>query len=162
MNPVLQQLKDIHLPEAIPMWPTAEGWIGLYAIAAGLIIYGSYYLYQTRKRLSTVKYAGRRLNQLQALNLSNPDNINIATEISTLIRRTALYYFQRDAIAGLSGQTWLHFLNESGNTTEFTTETGQLLIDAPYRQHNNADLTSLFTLTQHWLTTIVKSKKKEI
>lgn len=162
MNPALQQLNDIHLPKAIHMWPTAPGWIVLYMIAGGLISYAIYYGYQSRKRRYTIKYAARKLNQLQALSQHNPDNINIAAEISTLIRRTALYYFQREAIAGLSGQDWLKFLNDSGNTTQFTAAVGQLLIDAPYRQYNNADLTPLFALTQQWLIAIVKSKKKEI
>ncbi|MHB1948290.1 MAG: DUF4381 domain-containing protein [Gammaproteobacteria bacterium] len=161
MNPSLQQLKDIHLPKAVSMWPTAPGWIGLYIMMVGLIGYGIFYWYKRRKHRYTIKYALRQLNQLQTLTLHNPDNINIAAEISTLIRRTALYYFQRDAIAGLTGQEWLHFLNTSGNTTQFTTEAGQLLIAAPYRQDHHANLTPLFTLTQHWLTTIIKKKKEK-
>jgi len=161
MNPGLQQLKDIHLPKSIPMWLTAPGWIALYMIATGLIGYGIYYWYKRKKQGYTIQYAMNQLNQLQTLATHNPENINIAAEISTLIRRTALYYFRRDRIAGLSGQDWLNFLNNSGNTTLFTAEAGQLLIDAPYRQYHHGDLAPLFSLTQHWLITIAKSKRKE-
>lgn len=156
MNPTLQQLKDIHLPHAICMWPIAPGWIILYFAALGLLIYLLYYYYRKRKQRYIVNYALRQLNQLKELkqNNNNPQNINIAAELSTLIRRTALYYFNRNVIAGLSGQNWLQFLNESGRTTQFTADAGQLLIEAPYRKNQDADLTTLFTLTENWLLAI--------
>lgn len=158
MNPALQQLKDIHLPPVIPVWLTAPGWIILYIVTVALFSYGIYIWYSRRKQRYTIKYALQQLNQLK---IHNPDDINIAAEISTLIRRTALYYFQRDAIAGLSGQDWLVFLNDSGRTTEFTTVTGQLLLDAPYRKNNHDDLAPLFALTQRWLAVIAKRNRKE-
>jgi hypothetical protein len=160
-NPALQQLKDIHLPRAIHLWPVAPGWIILYMIAAVVLGYWIYFWYQSRRRGNTIKYALRQLHLMQALMQHNPDNINLAAELSTLIRRTALYYFERDAIAGLSGEGWLQFLNTSGCTTEFTTPAGQLLIDAPYRKNNHADLAPLFELTQNWLTAISKTNRKE-
>lgn len=160
-NPALQQLKDIHLPPAIAMWPTAPGWIMLYIIIIALLGYAVYGRYQTRKRRQIIKYALQQLSQLQTLSHHNPDNINIAAEISTLIRRTALYYFPRDAIAGLSGQDWLKFLNDSVQTTQFTEASGQLLIDAPYRQNHQTDMAPLFGITHHWLTTIARMNRKE-
>lgn len=156
MNADLEQLRDIHLPNAIPMWPIAPGWIMIFAILLGLISYLMYVAYQRKQKKITVKYALSKLNMLKHLMIENPNNINIAAEISTLIRRTALHYFHREEIAGLSGNDWLAFLNRSGNTTQFTGETGNLLIDGPYRQNNAADLTSLFVVTKAWLATISK------
>lgn len=161
MNPALQQLKDIHLPPAIHRWPVAPGWIILYVLAIALIIYLVIYWYHRKKRRYTVNFAMQRLSQLKGLMSDNPQNINVAAEISTLIRRTALYYYHRDVIAGLSGQNWLRFLNESGHTTEFTAETGQLLVDAPYRKQHNADLTPLFNLTENWLAEIARVNSRE-
>jgi hypothetical protein len=161
MNPSLQQLRDIHLPRAIHMWPTAPGWVVLYIAAFALMMYGIYFWYQSNKRRHTIKYTLRQLKQLQTLSQHNPDNINIAAEISTLIRRTALYYFKRDAIAGLTGQEWLKFLNDSGKTTQFTDAAGQLLIDAPYRKQNDSNMAPLFVLTQNWLTAIAKTNRQE-
>lgn len=161
MNPALQQLKDIHLPPAIRMWPITSGWIMLFILALGLILFFIYYGYQKRKQRQTIRYISQQLNQIKQLMQHNPQNINIAAEISTLIRRTALYYFNRDAIAGLSGQHWLQFLNDSGQTTEFTTEAGLLLIDAPYRKQPSSDITALFVLTEKWLRVIASRKRKE-
>ena len=160
-NPALQQLKDIHLPRAVSMWPTAPGWIVLYILIAALLVYGLYCWYRNIKRRRTINYALQQLTHLQALMNHNPDNVNIAAEISTLIRRTALYYFKRDAIAGLSGQEWLKFLNDSSQTTQFTEAAGQLLIDAPYRKNSQTEIVPLFNLTQHWLTAIARTNRKE-
>lgn len=158
-NPALQQLKDIHLPQAIQMWPTAPGWLVIYCCIAILLGYGIYFLYQRKKQRYSIHYALHQLNELQALVENNPENINIAAEISTLIRRVALYYFERETIAGLSGENWLRFLNDSSHTTEFTTAAGQLLIDAPYRKSNDVELAPLFVLTENWLATIAKLKR---
>lgn len=161
-NPALQQLKDIHLPHAVAMWPVAPGWIVLYLLTLTLLIYTIYRWRQKRKRSRAIQYAHQRLATLRQLQQHNSDNINIAAELSTLIRRTALYYFQRDAIAGLSGKEWLTFLNNSGHTDQFTDKAGQLLLDAPYRKQNSTDLEPLFNLTEQWLTTIAKAKHQEL
>lgn len=162
MNTELQQLKDIHLPHAIPMWPIAPGWIIIFTLLIILISYLIYAWYQRNQRKNTVKFALKKLENLKGMIVDNPENINIAAEISTLIRRTALYYFRREEIAGLSGNDWLNFLNRSGNTTQFTDEAGHLLIDAPYRKINSTDLTPLFALTQAWLVTISKNNRLSV
>ncbi len=159
-NPALQQLKDIHLPGAVSMWPVAPGWIILYLLSLSLILYGVYAWQQKRKKRRAILYAQQQLHSLRELMQHNTENINIAAELSTLIRRTALYYFQRNAIAGLTGKSWLEFLNQSGNTTLFTDKAGQLLLEAPYRKQNNNDLEPLFDLTEQWLTTIAKNKEQ--
>lgn len=155
MNPALQQLKDIHLPQPIHNWPIAPGWLLLYTLLIVILTYLVYLYYQRKKSRSIVNFALSRLNVLENFLIANPENINIAAEISTLIRRTALYYFHRQEIAGLSGKEWLDFLNRSGNTTQFSAA-GSLLIDAPYRKNNSSDLLPLFSLTRDWLAAIVK------
>ena len=158
MDAELQQLRDIHLPHAISMWPTAPGWIIVYVILSGLTVYLLYILYQRKQRQITVKFALLKLESLRKLISDNPENINIAAEVSILIRRTALHYFHRDEIAGLSGNDWLNFLNDSGRTTQFTEESGRLLIDVPYQKNNAIDLMPLILVSQKWLVTISKTK----
>lgn len=158
MNADLQQLKDIHLPPPINTWPIAPGWIGLLVLVFALLSYLLYLWHKANKRKYTVKFALAKLEKLQHSMTENPKNINIAAEISILLRRTALHYFRREEIAGLSGKHWLHFLNRSGDTTKFTEETGTLLTDAPYRKDSTPDLTPLFTLARAWLINISKKK----
>lgn len=158
MNTDLQQLKDIHLPPLINMWPIAPGWIVLLVILFVTMCSSLYFWHKANKRKYTVNFALAKLEKLHQLLIDNPENINIAAEISTLLRRTALYYYRREEIAGLSGKHWLHFLNCSGDTTKFTEETGRLLTDAPYRKDSVTDLNPLFNLTRAWLMTISKKK----
>lgn len=156
---LLQQLKDIHLPSNIYMGPIAPGWMIVFILLLGLLSCLIYIWYRKNQRKKTVKFALLKLKMLKNLIAENPKNINIAAEISTLIRRTALLYFPRADIAGLSGNDWLNFLNCSGNTTQFTEETGRMLIDAPYRKNSSLDLMPLISLTQAWLVTISKKNR---
>lgn len=158
MNPALQQLKDIHLPQAVHMWPMAPGWLVLYVLLIATVLYAIYFWYQSKRKKYTVKFALAKLDKLEQLLAKNPEKINIAAEISTLLRRTALYYFRREEIASLTGKQWLDFLNRSGETTHFTQETKRLLTDAPYQKEVSNDLTPLFTLARAWLMTISKKK----
>src|SRR5438477_7311097 len=107
MNPELQQLKDIHLPPAIPMWPMAPGWIFLSILILGFLSYGISIVFRRYQKKKPIRFALARLKVLMS---ENSENTNIAAELSTLIRRTALSYFHREEIAGLSGHNWLHFL----------------------------------------------------
>lgn len=158
MNPELQQLKDIHLPHAIRMWPIAPGWLILLAVSLFALGYAVYVWYKAKRKKYTVKFALAKLSKLEQLLLENPEKINVAAEVSTLLRRTALYYFPREDIAGLTGGDWLTFLNRSGETLAFSQEIGCLLTDAPYQKESTADLTPLFTLVRAWLITISKKK----
>lgn len=158
MNPALAQLKDIHLPHAITMWPVAPGWIILLAIVLGGGFYASYIFYKRIKRQRTIKFALSKLKTFPDLLTDNPQNINIAAEISTLIRRTALYYFPRETIAGLAGQEWVNFLNRSGNGAPFTDKAGQILLVAPYSKQHSFDLLPLISATENWLLAISSAK----
>lgn len=159
MNTELQQLKDIHLPHPVSLWPAAPGWIMVFFMLIGCIGYLFSAWYQRHQKKKAIKFALSKLKKLKDLMSENSENINIAAELSTLIRRAALYYFRREEIAGLSGNDWLNFLNRSGNTTQFTQETGRLLIDAPYRKNNTNDLTPLFALIHAWLVRISKMNR---
>lgn len=156
MNAELQQLKDIHLPPALTSWLIAPGWLMLLIIFLSLIVYLCYRWVKQQRKRYVVKFALSKLNDLRTLMAANPDNINIAAELSILIRRTALYYFDRKNIAGLIGIEWLNFLNQTGHTSEFTTSIGHMLLDAPYRKPQVVDLAPLFVLTQTWLHALSK------
>ena len=156
MDPALQQLKDIHLPNAMTMWPIASGWIILFIIMLLCIALVSFIWFKRRQRKYTVKFALIRLKRLKDSLPNCFGNSKVAAEISTLMRRTALYYYRREAVAGLTGKAWINFLNSNSPTVLFTEKAGQLLTDAPYQQSYEIDLSPLFTATQAWLMAISK------
>lgn len=159
MHADLLELKDIHLPSPIAMWQIAPGWILLLVLFLTTISYFIYFFYKCYKKKKIIRFALKKLNHLKTTNALDR---NIAAELSTFIRRTALCYFNREDIAGLAGTDWLEFLNRSGNTTRFTEKIGQLLIDEPFRKKSIADLTHLFDLTEHWLIALSKHHETKI
>lgn len=156
INPALLQLKDIHLPHS--MWPNVQEWVIFSILFAVFFSLGLYYWHRRRHR--ALYYALRQLTMLRSLLLDNPNNINIAAELSILLRRAALHYFKRENIAGLTGTAWLRFLNDSGHTTHFTDDCGKLLIETPYQKHHHAALSPLMQLTEDWLKTVAKQNRK--
>lgn len=161
MNPALKQLKDIHLPQAIGTWPIAAGWIGLCILIFIVLCVIIVKVYRIMKKRRPMRYAFKRLQQLRQEAKDSRNQVDVAEALSSLVRRCALYSFDRDMVAGLAGERWLQFLNESGNTQAFTSEAGKLLVDVPYRKQHTENLDRLFTIVYDWLSVIASKREKE-
>lgn len=146
----LAQLRDIHLPEPISAWLLAPGWyllaLLLLLTLGGLAVW--YYRYCIRTRVK--KLALRRVHVLQQQYQETKQVKALIAELSTLLRRVALAYFPREDIAGLYGEQWLLFLQESGQNCAFT-GAGAALITAPYQAQAIDDMQPLFELCLRWI-----------
>ena len=94
-------LADLHLPTEPGFFPLAYGWwlvIFLGLLACGFI---GNFLYQKIKHRRAKQAAIRALKKCQSV-----------AEINTLLKRAALSYFPRQAIAPLTGSDWLRFLDD--------------------------------------------------
>ncbi|WP_171022190.1 DUF4381 domain-containing protein [Thalassotalea litorea] len=100
MDP-LEQLKDIHLPETISIWPLALGWWIIIAIFLGLIAFAGY---RYRQHLSYWQVKKQGLSYL-----SNDEAISSEQALNTL-KWICLHYFSRQQVASLHGETLLRFL----------------------------------------------------
>jgi Domain of unknown function (DUF4381) len=154
---LLNQLRDIHLPPQIGYWPPAPGWIILAVLIVLGIAVTLYYVRRRHQQQKAYRYALASIEQLSYQNAHNQRD-KIPGQLSILLRRVALHYFPRNEIAGLSGQAWLDFLNESGKTTAFTSKTGQQLLTTPYQKPSSMDFTPLIGITRNWLMTIATQK----
>ncbi|MEM1243655.1 MAG: DUF4381 domain-containing protein [Pseudomonadota bacterium] len=115
-NP-LQQLKDIHLPQAIRFFPTAPGWIFLFTLMTIGLGYLLFYLFISSKR----KQKRILLKKLQYTvdYLQNKPNKLIA-ELNLLMKQAALVVYPREKIVPLTGINWLNFLDKTGKTNQFS------------------------------------------
>ena len=151
-------LRDIHLPEAIGWWPPALGW-WLLAILIPLSIALMFWLYKRATRKTAIRTAKKLLLQIK----QDPqrDNSQKLKELSALIRRVAISTTARNECAGVTGQQWLEFLDQSVTGTPFTLGIGQLLAKAPYQKSVPADqdITQLTHLCENWLNAQTKRKK---
>lgn len=156
-NPLLNQLKDIHLPAAPGIWPLALGWYAIIALFVGGLLlagYGAVKHYRTnRYRVSALA----ELAQLEA-DLNRSQNIQQAVEnIAILLKRTALAAYPRQQVAGLTGEAWLVFLDKTSGMTVFTQGIGRILLAAPYQATANIPIQELLQLCREW---IARHKKR--
>jgi Domain of unknown function (DUF4381) len=147
MKPDLSQLRDIHLPAAVPWWPPAPGWwalVALLLIAAGLV----YVIYARRRRN---RWRGSALTELARLRDASPQRL--LREVSVLLRRVAISRFPRHDVAALTGEAWLAFLDRSlGDGAAFQSGVGRVLLSGPYAtSHVEVDVVSLLALCERWI-----------
>lgn len=149
-DPALSQLRDIHLPKPIGWWPLAPGWyfLGIFIIAFTVVI-----TYAIRRHVligRPKRQALRLLTTYQRDYLERPDVSLNAARVSELLKRVALVYFPREKVAGLQGDAWITFLNETSKGLDFK-KVDQALLEAPYHPNVKSDLSLLFTMARLWI-----------
>ena len=139
----LAQLRDIHLPDAVSAWPPAIGW-WLLLLLVLILCAAAYWLYRYYIRPNYRKAALAELDLFsEGLNVGDEQNVAESyTGLSILLRRITISLFENKqfdkshvdikAVAGLAGESWLRFLDQTGDTDFFMSGQGRLLITAPY------------------------------
>jgi len=151
------KLQDIHLPDSPGFWPLAPGWWILLVL---LLLLGIWLLLKLMRRARLTKKRQQILNEysrLEARLLDHPDNEVIAN-INIFLRQLAISKYPRADIASLAGANWLAFLDESGDTNEFSKGAGRILVDAPYQagELKNLNRDEFAPLIRRWIKKIEK------
>jgi hypothetical protein len=132
-NDWLKQLAPAHAPPPPGWWPPAPGWwivAGLVLLAAGWLIY--------RYRRPASRLRRLAMNEFKKLETGQIDDVQLAKELEHLMRRYALAAYGHQAVAGLSGESWLTFITGHGGGI-LAGEAGQGLIRAAYGGAAQAD-----------------------
>ena len=142
-NDALSALRDIHLPEAVSLWPPAPGWW----VAAGLVVAlaVALRLLQLRRRRSVARAALRELDGLERNHQETGDAAEYAVRLSALLRRVALARFPRNEVASLHGAFWVDFLSRASARTGFPAEVVEAMeraVFAPLRRENPSEDTA--------------------
>ena len=158
-------LRDIHGLDAIPWWPLAPGWwylaglVGLLLLAIGI----RYWLIYNAAWLGWRGDARRQLRDLKKA-LPDEDPHVVAGRLSELLRRIAMARSGRREAAGLTGDTWLHWLVEHDNSGFDWERHGQVLLTAPYMPPAMAverdELASLIRAATSWIDASGQSEKR--
>ncbi len=160
MEPQAQalSLKDIHLPDAISFWPPAIGW-WLLALTVILFCLFLVWWYKVVTRKTAVKDAKKQLLKIKQ-NTSTTDIEQLAA-LSSLFRRVAISISPRQETAGLTGQSWLTYLDSTVKGTPFTQGVGQSLADAHYQKQTDTQLhiPQLIQLCENWLKAQKENKQ---
>ena len=149
---LLQDLRDVIPPPEPGFWPPAIGW---WLVTILILILIAAIIYSIK--LAIVRYSRHSIVQQidEIAGLQPPQAI---AELSILMRRVAITRFPRSAVAGLTGQAWLEFLDQSGNTDQFTQGVGRMLTIAPYSANKQFDLDSLREICREWVKTVLPAK----
>ena len=155
MDP-LAQLKDIHLPEAVSLWPPAIGWWILFTLSlAGLLVISFYVLRYVKKN----RYRGIAVEELKRIqeNYTQTNNkLVYIFNINRLLKKVAVNYYEKNSVSALSGQDWVSFLDSTADMQDFTQGAGQILASAPYSppeqiEKTTVDTESLYRCTLQWI-----------
>ena len=155
----LQELRDVHLPDPISWWPPAFGWwmlLLLVFIAVGLVIWVRAYRLRTQPR----RLALAQLQEVKQQFATHSDEQQTITRLSDLLRRVAIAVFPRSHVAGLSGKSWLQFLDRTGHTTQFSDGPGQILLSGPYQPHGTTAAADLIPVIERWIQQIEMPSRK--
>ena len=150
-NPLVN-LKDIHLPPPVSFWPPAPGWWILAVLLISSLFIGGVLFYRQHKKRKPKTEALRILKDLQILYQNSKDEVVSLRNLSNLLRRTALTFYDNDEVASLQGSSWLEFLDKTGKTKEFSQGAGKVFGNEVFQQKVNPDMNVLFPLVKKWIS----------
>ena len=144
-NDPLQQLKDIHLPRGVSMFPLAPIWyVFMVLLIIAAIIFIIWVIHKKRKQLQIASI----YKMLDAIEAQNSDDI--LSQTSILIKRVSIMKYAPQKPHTLFGEEWLMFLDTTGKTTDFTKGHGRSLLDI-YRPQQITDKTQFFSVIRKWI-----------
>lgn len=154
-NPALADLQDIIHPDPIGAWPWAIGYWLVLALVIALITLLVIWLRKRARDFAPKKAAKQLLNQL------DKQAPSYVSEVNSLLKRTAMSYLSRDAIASLDGEAWATWL-DSYLPAPKRQRIGHLLA----KRHQPTPLTlaeanELHELAKAWLASKVKLSAPE-
>ncbi len=162
LNPQILNLRDIHLPEPISWWPMAPGWWMIFAsiLLIIIVVFISRKIYISKQLKRDIKH---ELENIKQQFQQTQNKSQLAKSLSILLRRASISYYPKADIAGLTGNDWLSYLDDSNTNSSannrFQSDIGQVLLSAPYlpddtlstRGGLDFDAQRLIHLCESWL-----------
>lgn len=149
----LSQLKDIHLPDPVGLWPLAWGWWVLLALIVIGIALGVYLWRRHRARNHYRQLALIELQRARAQVDQDGELAHYLQQVSIILRRAAITGLPERYLANLKGEAWLQWLDaQLAGADEFTSGAGRALLTGPYEPHPQADIEGLHQLATRWIT----------
>ena len=165
MNPNELPLRDIHLPPEISWWPLAWGWwLVLLLVLCGLVALVWWWLKRpvTNQRVNISAQASA-LQELERIEQQySNDPMGLVRELSVLLRRIAISLYGRRSVAGLTGVTWLQFLDKQSDSPVFSQRFQQALTELPYRAQGSVDVSALVQEVRQWLSSQSSAGKQHV
>ena len=156
MDPSQLPLRDLHLPDPVGWWPLAPGWWLLLAMLAAALVWLAVVARSRHRQGAARRHALRKLRELERRYAEDGDAVQLAIDVSALLRRAILAYSPRADVAGLTGPAWMERLDSGLAAPLFADGAGRALLDLPYRRpgaDHSADVTALLSAVRRRLAT---------
>lgn len=161
MNPSELPLRDIHEQTAVAWWPLAPGWWLLLG-AIVLMLVAGWFLRRFWIRRRARKAALQELKSIERRFAGHHDKVQLAGELSVLLRRACVAYYPNNWVAGLRGEAWLRFLDAIAGQTKFSEGAGRVLIEAPYRRQAEFDVQAVIEVCRHCIQRLKYAGKEPL
>lgn len=150
----LTDLKDIHYPRPISWFPFAPGWWLLLTALLILGWYGLRYWQKNQAARQVKKTALAELRELESRVAIAQSEVLVAGGIDAVLKRTALSFFPRESLAGLTGEAWFAFLIQHDKHKQIASYRYEL-IELPYQKSiakcNMINLSGLLSAARAWI-----------
>ena len=100
----LAQLRDIHVPTEVNIWPLDWGWW----VAIAVVLITLFYLYKVIT--AHIRHNKARKQALALLETISAQQSNWPVALNSILKRTAMSYYPTQQVAGLYGKQWQAFL----------------------------------------------------
>jgi len=154
-----QQLRDVHLPNAVSWWPLAPGWWGLLLLL--IIGSGIATLALLRKRKRN-RYRKAALSELQSIYAQWQDEQNSATylqDANAILKRCLLHFSDDKSPITQTGKAWQASLN-AFSKHRLSSQALHGLSSACYQANPDVDIEKIHPQIERWIKSHRHSEKK--
>ena len=145
-----EQLRDVHLPDAVSWWPLAWGWwvlIILFMLSVGAALF---LIVQKYKKNRYRKLATAELNNVFKTWQNDQQTQIYLHRANDILKRVVLQSEQSSLMTTLSGQTWVEQLNVWAKKPLTQNSQNALAFDC-YKESPSSDIKALHTDLVSWL-----------
>jgi len=163
---LLSQLADIHLPQAVGLWPPAPGW---WILALVLLILALFAARRYLRYSRLHKICNHALSELDrcyaqvavaADDAADSSRLRYINEVNSVLRRVALVHFPQSASASLDGAAWVDFIKEKGESSAMTAEIAAALSFGRFQKQCQVDVDALHGFGRRWVSSLYLSPPK--
>ncbi|API86031.1 DUF4381 domain-containing protein [Francisella uliginis] len=155
-NSLLEQLKDIYLPDRISqLWPLAYGWWIVLGIIVLIVIL---VLIVLRLKKKKKQYKNSIINEFrqEVESVYKNDPTHVLECISVYLKRVAMQKFPSEEIKTLYGEKWLEFLDSKIDEDSFEATKARLL-ENTYKpiELDRSTFDEVMAVAEKWLRRVI-------
>ena len=145
-----EQLRDVHLPDAISWWPLAWGWWVLLVIVLCAV---SVLVWQIKRSINKNRYRGLAITELESVIAQwreDDNSIAYLQSANSVLKRAVLHTSQDSSLTTTSGKTWVGLLHQWSPKALSEVSQNALAYEC-YQPSCDTDINSVHTELVRWL-----------